>query len=62
VNESFAEDEPDDVTSFEFDDGSSSATSRPGAEQSPWPVVLVSGVALMIAALLLRWMVSPRAG
>ncbi len=62
VNESFAEDEPDEVTSFEFDDGSSSATSRPAAEQSPWPVVLVSGVALMIAAVLLRWMVSPRAG
>ena len=62
VDESAAEDEPDEVTTLEFDDDSSPSTTRPGAEQSPWPVVLVSGVALMIAALLLRWMVSQRAG
>jgi hypothetical protein len=32
------------------------------AERSPWPMVLFSGVALVIAALLLRWILVPRAG
>lgn len=32
------------------------------AERSPWPMVLFSGVALMIAAALLRWILVPRAG
>jgi len=31
-------------------------------ERSPWPMVLFSGVALMIAAALLRWILVPRAG
>ena len=31
-------------------------------ERSPWPMVLFSGVALMIAALLIRWILAPRAG
>jgi hypothetical protein len=32
------------------------------AERSPWPMVLFSGIALVIFALLLRWIVVPRAG
>ncbi len=32
------------------------------AERSPWPMVLFAGVALMIAAALLRWILVPRAG
>ena len=31
------------------------------AERSPWPMVLFSGVAIMIAAALLRWILAPRA-
>ncbi len=31
-------------------------------DRSPWPIVLVSGVAIMVAAALLRWFVAPRAG
>jgi hypothetical protein len=33
-----------------------------GAERSPWPMVLFAGVALMIGALVLRWILVPRAG
>ncbi|MGI8999819.1 MAG: hypothetical protein ACR2GO_08950 [Candidatus Limnocylindria bacterium] len=32
------------------------------ADRSPWPMVLFAGVALMIAALLMRWILVPRAG
>ena len=32
------------------------------AERSPWPMVLFAGVALMVGALLLRWILVPRAG
>ena len=32
------------------------------AERSPWPMVLFTGVALVVGALLLRWIVVPRAG
>ncbi len=32
------------------------------AERSPWPMVLFSGVAVVIGALLLRWILAPRAG
>jgi hypothetical protein len=32
------------------------------AERSPWPMVLFAGVALMIAALVLRWILVPRVG
>jgi hypothetical protein len=32
------------------------------AERSPWPMVLFTGVALMIGAALLRWIMVPRAG
>ena len=32
------------------------------AERSPWPMVLFAGIALMIGAALLRWILAPRAG
>ena len=32
------------------------------AERSPWPMVLFTGVALMIGAALLRWILAPRPG
>ena len=32
------------------------------AERSPWPMVLFTGVALMVGAALLRWILVPRAG
>lgn len=32
------------------------------AERSPWPMVLFSGIALMIGAVMLRWILVPRAG
>jgi anti-sigma factor RsiW len=32
------------------------------SERSPWPMVLFAGVALLIAAALLRWILVPRAG
>jgi hypothetical protein len=32
------------------------------AERSPWPMVLFTGIALMVAAALLRWILVPRAG
>lgn len=32
------------------------------AERSPWPMVLFAGVALMVGAALLRWILVPRAG
>ena len=32
------------------------------AERSPWPMVLFAGIALIIAALVLRWILVPRAG
>jgi hypothetical protein len=41
--------------------GDASGTTLP-AERSPWPMVLFTGVALALGALLLRWIVMPRAG
>jgi len=32
------------------------------AERSPWPMVLFTGIALIVAAVLLRWVLVPRAG
>lgn len=32
------------------------------ADRSPWPMVLFTGVAVMVAAALLRWILVPRAG
>jgi hypothetical protein len=43
------------------EDNASRATELP-AERSPWPMVLFSGVALMVGAALLRWILVPRAG
>lgn len=40
----------------------SGARSALPAERSPWPMVLFTGVALVIGALLLRWILVPRAG
>jgi hypothetical protein len=40
----------------------SDALTGPPAERSPWPMVLFGGIALVIAGLLLRWIVVPRAG
>lgn len=38
-------------------------TAQPSpADGSPWPIVLVSGLAVMLAAALLRWVLVPRAG
>ncbi|MCV0403908.1 MAG: hypothetical protein K5924_09365 [Chloroflexi bacterium] len=36
--------------------------SRLAMDRSPWPMVLFAGIALVIAALLLRWILAPRAG
>jgi hypothetical protein len=44
------------------DDEADSQVSALSAERSPWPMVLFTGVALMIAAALLRWILAPRAG
>jgi hypothetical protein len=45
----------------DFDDGDDGLTTLP-AERSIWPMVLFSGIALMLAAALLRWILVPRAG
>jgi hypothetical protein len=47
------------------DDGRGTAdslTHQLPAARSPWPMVLFTGVALVVAAALLRWIVVPRAG
>ena len=54
---SAAGDESPDVSVF----GGDTDTSLP-AERSPWPMLLFTGVALMVAAALLRWILVPRAG
>lgn len=56
------QDEPG-TTAFEPDDASEdTAAIETGVERSPWPMVLFTGIALLIAAALLRWIVVPRAG
>lgn len=53
---------------FESDDGATTngseelAYREPPAERSPWPMVLFTGVAIVIGALMLRWILVPRAG
>jgi anti-sigma factor RsiW len=37
-------------------------SSAPMAERSLWPMILFTGVALMVAAALMRWIMVPRAG
>jgi hypothetical protein len=45
------------------EDGSEAFTTQSDPfERSPWPMVLFSGVALIIGALMLRWILVPRAG
>lgn len=51
-----AEESADEVERFETLDADLPA------ERSPWPMVLFTGVALMIGAALLRWILVPRAG
>ena len=48
--------------SFGEDGDTPAAAESPAAERSPWPMVLFTGVALMVAAGLLRWILVPRAG
>lgn len=55
-----AANEAPDRSSDERD--AASAPTTIGAERSPWPMVLFAGVALMIGALVLRWILVPRAG
>jgi len=59
---------PDGIGSFSGEDSDGengeprAAVESPAAERSPWPMVLFTGVALMVAAGLLRWILVPRAG
>lgn len=59
-----AEDEEpsDDQSTLGFDEPDQASREALTVERSPWPMVLFGGVALMIAALLLRWILVPRAG
>ena len=43
------------------DDSQREALRDTGAQRSPWPMVLFGGVALMIGAALMRWILVPRA-
>jgi hypothetical protein len=54
--DSRASNAPDEGTTFDLTSG-----DEVPAERSPWPMVLFAGVALMIAALLMRWILAPRA-
>ena len=47
---------------LEDGDDEAAAPAQLPAERSPWPMVLFTGVALMVAAGLLRWILAPRAG
>ena len=44
------------------EDEDRTASTQLPAERSPWPMLLFTGVALMAAAALLRWILVPRAG
>ncbi len=52
----------DDDEAVEEDFARDSAEDALFAERSPWPMVLFAGIALMIGAALLRWILVPRAG
>jgi len=41
-------------------DDTASVQTEPAADRSPWPMVLFAGVALIVAALLGRWILAPR--
>jgi hypothetical protein len=49
------------VGTLGLDDRESAVPDQAPADRSPWPMVLFAGVALMIAALLTRWILAPRA-
>jgi hypothetical protein len=51
-----------DPSTLGFDDADQPSRDTLTVERSPWPMVLFTGVALMIGALLLRWILVPRAG
>lgn len=53
---------PDDLESSAGADPEDEALTTLPSERSPWPMVLFTGVTLVIAALLLRWILVPRAG
>ncbi len=53
-----------EATTFGGEDGGTDqreALRETATERSPWPMVLFGGVALMIAAALMRWILVPRA-
>jgi len=57
------EDGGSDVGTAGVDEGEERRLARElPAERSPWPMVLFTGVAVMILAALLRWVLVPRAG
>jgi hypothetical protein len=59
-----AAEEPEGPSVLSVEDDGDAAETRDSipAERSPWPMVLFAGVALMIGALALRWILVPRAG
>jgi len=61
ADESSEETELRALASDESDRDREALTQLP-AEPSPWPMVLFTGVAVMVGAALLRWILVPRAG
>ena len=58
-----AEDPADgDASTFDAASSDDDGAESTAAERSVWPMVLFTGVALMVAAALLRWILVPRAG
>ena len=53
-----AADEPESPADTQDD----ATTTLSESDRSPWPMVLFAGVALIVAALLMRWILAPRAG
>ena len=51
-----------DEAARDGDDTATEQLTQAPPERSPWPMVLFTGVALMIGAALLRWILAPRAG
>ena len=49
------------ASSLQEDEQDREIQSELPAERSPWPMVLFTGIALMVAAGLLRWILAPRA-
>ncbi|MGH2380120.1 MAG: hypothetical protein ACRDG7_02740 [Candidatus Limnocylindria bacterium] len=61
VAERTAPDTDEAITPSAADD-LAAVQQEPTADRSPWPMVLFAGVALMVAAVLGRWILAPRAG